>query len=176
MSYQITICLASALVASLLQGCAGETATDTQTATESSDVDGSRFLLAAQPDGAQPVLAVRKQAKHDEEVVMVGRIGGSRDPWINGRAAFSIVDPSLKACSDIPGDKCPVPWDYCCESNVADSKALVKVVDADGKLVPVDARKLLSVQELETVVVRGKAQRDDEGNLTVLATGIYVKK
>ena len=39
-----------------------------------------------------------------------------------------------------------------------------------------DARKLLDVKELSTVVVQGKAQRDDAGNLTVLATGVYVKK
>jgi hypothetical protein len=43
-----------------------------------------------------------------------------RDPnrprWIEGRAAFSLVDQSLKACSDVEGDDCPVPWDYCCET------------------------------------------------------------
>ena len=39
-----------------------------------------------------------------------------------------------------------------------------------------DARELLKVQELSTVVVRGKAQRDESGNLTVLANGVYVTK
>ena len=39
----------------------------------------------------------------------------------------------------------------------------------------VDAGELLSVKELSTVVVKGKAQRDDSGNLTVLASGVYVK-
>ena len=43
-------------------------------------------------------------------------------------------------------------------------------------MVKEDARKLLDVKELSTVVVQGKAQRDDAGNLTVLATGVYVKK
>ena len=38
------------------------------------------------------------------------------------------------------------------------------------------ARQLLDVKELSTVVVAGKAQRDDAGNLTVLASGVYVKK
>ena len=38
-----------------------------------------------------------------------------------------------------------------------------------------DARELLNVKELTTVVVTGKAQRDDAGNLTILATGVYVK-
>ncbi len=39
-----------------------------------------------------------------------------------------------------------------------------------------DARELLKVTELATVVVKGKAQRDDAGNLTILASGVYVKK
>ena len=39
-----------------------------------------------------------------------------------------------------------------------------------------DAKELLSVKELSTVVVKGKAKRDDAGNLTVHASGVYVKK
>lgn len=54
--------------------------------------------------------------------------------------------------------------------------ALVKVVDEGGSLVKADARGLLNVEELSTVVVQGKAQRDDAGNLTVLAGGVYVRK
>jgi hypothetical protein len=50
----------------------------------------------------------------------------------------------------------------------------VKVVDQDGKMVSIDARKLLGVKELDRVVVHGTATRDDEGNLTVLADGVYV--
>jgi hypothetical protein len=107
----------------------------------------------------------------------VGRIGGSENPWIEGRAAFSIVDNSLKACSDIPGDNCPRPWDYCCQTDqLPTATALVKLVDESGELVKTDARKLLQLKELATVVVQGKAQRDEAGNLTVLADGIYVRK
>ena len=53
---------------------------------------------------------------------------------------------------------------------------MVKVVDENGSLVKADARELLKVKELSTVVVKGKAQRDEAGNLTVLASGVYVKK
>ncbi len=52
---------------------------------------------------------------------------------------------------------------------------MIKIVDADGKLVKADARELLNVKELSTLVVKGKAQRDDAGNLTVLASGVFVK-
>ena len=51
----------------------------------------------------------------------------------------------------------------------------IKVVDEAGELVKHDAKGLLSVKELSTVVVEGKAQRDAAGNLTVLASGVFVK-
>ena len=51
----------------------------------------------------------------------------------------------------------------------------MKIVDESGKLVKIDARKLLNLKELQTVVVRGKVKRDEAGNLTVIATGVHVK-
>jgi hypothetical protein len=122
------------------------------------------------------VIKVREESADADEVVIVGRIGGE-SPWIEDRAAFSIVDSSLRACSDIPGDACETPWDYCCETDkLPRATALVKVVDADGNLVKAGARELLNVNELSTVVVQGTAQRDDQGNLTVLARGVFVRK
>jgi hypothetical protein len=162
------------VVASLLvtwAGCGQETSGPATGA-----IDGSKYLLASEPDGAEGVIDVRKNAKDGGEVVLVGRIGGQDDPWVEGRAAFSVVDPSIKSCIDM-GDNCPKPWDYCCtdQETLAASKALVKVVDEQGELVKAHARDLLKVKELQTVVVRGKAQRDSAGNLTVLASGIYVR-
>jgi hypothetical protein len=140
------------------------------------DGDGSRYLLPDEPVGAQSVIAARQSAQDGEPVVVVGRIGGSEHPWVEGRAAFSLVDASLKACSDIPGDPCPTPWDYCCEThNLPSSTAMVKLVDDQGDVVRADARSLLDVSGLSTVVVRGTAVRDEAGNLTILADGVYVR-
>ena len=137
----------------------------------------AKYLLATEPEGAQQVIAVRESAKDDQEVTIVGRIGGSANPWVDGRVAFSIVDPSLKACSDIPGDACEKPWDYCCETDkLPGATALVKVVDENGDVLKADARESLKLDELQTVVVHGKAKRDAEGNLTVLADSLYVRK
>ncbi len=49
-------------------------------------------------------------------------------------------------------------------------------MDDKGELVKTDARQLLGLKELQTVMIRGKAQQDDSGNLTVLATSVYVKQ
>ena len=168
------------VVVSLTAGCGNseptqESATTTKPETSKSETT-TEVLLTSEPAGAKEVIQARKSAKDDEEVVLVGRIGGSENPWIEGRAAFSIVDNSLKACSDIPGDGCDKPWDYCCETDkLPTAMALIKVVDEEGKLINADARKLLNLKELQTVVVKGKAKRDDAGNLTVFASGIFVR-
>ena len=52
---------------------------------------------------------------------------------------------------------------------------MVKVVDENGQLVKADAKTLLRVKELSTIVVPGVAKRDDAGNLTVLATRVFVR-
>ncbi len=164
-------------IAGLLVGCGPAASTQSpESPNDVQKVDGSKFVLSAEPEGAGEVIRVREQAADGEDIVVVGRIGGSANPWIDGRAAFSIVDNSLKACSDIEGDNCPIPWDYCCEtSKLPTGSALVKVVDENGQLVKADAKELLDVKELSTVVVKGKAKRDDAGNLTVLASGVFVK-
>lgn len=170
--WQIQVACGIALLATL--GCGGG---QTEAPRPQANVDGSKYMLDAAPEGAQHVIAARESAQQDDEVVIEGRIGGRAKPWIEGQAAFLIVDPSLKACSDREGDQCTQPWDYCCETNetLAASQALVKVVDEQGDVVQADARDLLKVKELQTVVVRGKAQRNEAGDLTVLATGVYVK-
>ena len=48
------------------------------------------------------------------------------------------------------------------------------VYDDDGKVVKKDARELLGVKELDTVVIQGKAKRDKAGNVTILASKLYV--
>jgi hypothetical protein len=135
----------------------------------------SKYLLTTEPAGAQDVKRALDTAQHGDEVVVVGRVGGEVDPWVGGLAAFNVADLSLKPCNEIEGDNCPTPWDYCCAPDLATKRTLVKVVDADGKVVATDAKQLLNLTELQTVVIQGTARRDDAGNLSLLATGIYVR-
>ena len=139
--------------------------------------DAPKVLLAQEPSGAKGVIESKKQATDGAEVVVLGRIGGSQKPF-TGRAAFTIVDASLKPCNEIEGDTCPVPWDYCCEApdDLAKATLLVKFVDDKGKTLPHDAREWLGVKELQTVVIRGQVKKDDESGLTILASGVFVRK
>jgi len=134
-------------------------------------------LLAEEPPGAKEVLNVKQAAKDGDDVLMVGRIGGSKKPFLEGLAGFTIVDRALKSCSDRPGDDCPTPWDYCCEDpkDLKEGTLLVKFLGENGKTLKKDARALLGVEPLQTVVVRGRAKRDGDGNLTVLASALYIR-
>jgi hypothetical protein len=140
-----------------------------------SSVDKS-FLLEEEPEKATDVIGARKQSKDQEEIVVVGRIGGRVNPWVKGMAAFSIVDRTLRPCNEIPGDNCKTPWDYCCAAGLSKATLLVMVADQDGKVVKKDARQLLGVKELDTVTLVGKARRDKAGNVSILASKLYVAK
>lgn len=151
------------------------------TAPVAEKYDASPYLLTTEPEGAEQVIPARETAKDQAEVVVVGRIGGDLDPWVKGVAAFTIVDSSIRACSD--GDEngepcsCKTPWDYCCELNkLPNSMVLVKIVDKDSNVIPQDAKENFGVKELDTVTVKGKIKCDENGGMSILASGIYIHK
>ena len=132
---------------------------------------GKQHVLAAERTPSKGVTAIRKEAKAGDEVVVVGRVGGSSKPLTEGEAVFLLVDLSLE-----PGN-CECPWDYCETSRkeLAAGRLSVKFVGADGKTVANGARGMFGIKELSTVVIRGKVQRDDKDNVIVLANGIFVR-
>jgi hypothetical protein len=142
---------------------------------QTSAPEKSGYLLKEEPKGAKAVMKVKKEAKDGEDVVVVGRIGGRVNPWVKGAAVFSIVDESIKSCDQIPGDTCPTPWDYCCEVDLPKKTLLLMFVDETGKVVKKDARELLKVKELQTVVVKGKVKRDKADNVTIHASNLFVR-
>jgi hypothetical protein len=50
---------------------------------------------------------------------------------------------------------------------------MIKFVDDQERTRKTDLRRLLGLHELQTVVVQGQAKRDPDGNLIVVATGLY---
>lgn len=134
----------------------------------------SKYVATVEPAGAIPVGEARENAEDGQEVTLVGLIGGSSKPFVDGLAAFTIVDAKVPYCADDEG--CPTPWDYCCQTAaVKENIATIKVVDETGKLVAGDVKQMLNLKELSTVVIQGKAKRDELGNLTVAASKVYVQ-
>lgn len=161
------------LVTSLVQvGCG--TAPGSQSPT--AKVDGAQFLLQEEPEGAISVITARETAEDGKPLVLMGRVGGASNPWIEGRAAFMLIDPSVMVVANgsdsAEGEIC---MDDCCAGERAECTSLVKVVDTAGNIVPVDARELLGLKESDLVVVKGTAKKDKSGNFSMLATKVYVR-
>jgi hypothetical protein len=133
------------------------------------------LFVNTEPPGAQPVEEVKKTAKVGDTVTISGRIGGSREPFVAERAVFTIVGPGIPACSDVEGDACESPWDYCCESkeDIAAHAATIQVVGSNGMPIPESLRDAHGIKELSTVVVVGTVVMADGPNLVINATQIY---
>lgn len=140
------------------------------------DPRATSYALVTEPPGARGVIELRKEARDGDEVVLVGRIGGQKEVWGKGTVLFQVIDSSFKPCNENADcEGCETPWDYCCDPQEERLQAMatIKFVDATGRTLDGDARQMFQLRELQTVVVKGKAKRDDKGNLTVLASGIY---
>jgi len=149
---------------------------------------GEKYLLNAEPAVAQSVVDVRallEEQKAPADVVIVGRISGlGQETWDPDRAAFMVADLSLAGHEEAAADKhdetpkhdaeaCP----FCRVKKKKElaGLALVQVVDADGSTPLVDARRLLGLQDGQTIVVRGQGEIDKLGTLVVRTQGIYVR-
>lgn len=138
---------------------------------------GQQYLLTSEPSGAVGVITAREDAKDGDELVMVGRIGGAENPWIDGRAAFTLLDTSMSVVAEGEGNcESELCLGNCCPDALNACTVLVKVVDSNGKLVRVDSRELLGVLNSDMVVATGMAQRDENGNFVMLASGVYIHR
>ena len=178
-----TACLAASavvLLTLLVAGCGRRTADGESSgpAQATVDVDAAKYLLEEEPDGAVGVISAREEAQDGEAIVLIGRIGGSKQPWIDGRSAFMLIDASMTVVADgedsAGGEIC---LDDCCASLLKDCTTLVKLVDAQGGVLPVDARQLLGAETDDLVVVRGRVERDEEeGVFVVISDGVHVRR
>jgi hypothetical protein len=155
-------------------GCGGPD--ETGPAPSADQASAADYLMSERPPEALGVIEARENAQDGEQVSVTGRIGGSEEPWVEDRAAFTLVDLSLSPCNDDMEERCPTPWDYCCESELPKARVLVKVVDANEQVVREDARTFFGLKELQQLTVLGTATRDEAGNLSILARQIHINQ
>jgi hypothetical protein len=160
--------LVPALALLALAACGGETPPSALPASTLPDA----YHLASEPAGARPVAAVLAAADDGDAVTVVGRVGGSERPFVDGVAAFSLVDPAAVPCVE-DGMSCKTPWDYCC-ADLGGQVVSVELVD-DAGLVRRDARGFHGLDHLKTVVVEGRVDKDEAGNVRLLASGLFVR-
>jgi len=120
---------------------------------------------------------------------MVGNVGGLANPWgevqpdfpfAKSEAVLFLADPQgvveneAAGHAHAPGEECA----FCAAhaADKADMLALVRLVDENGKVLPMDIRQLFDVKEKDMVVVCGKAHVTAGGILVVDAQGLYIRK
>ena len=165
-------------ISTVVTGCGGSTSANVDgSGVTPVAFDSSKYVLAEEPDDAIGVIAARESAKNGEHVVIVGRIGGATNPWIEGRAAFMLMDASMTLVANgTDSGSNQICMDECCAQERTACTTLVKVVDQDGRILPADTRRLFGVAANDMVVVRGIASKDEEGNFVVLADGVHVRR
>ena len=164
-----------ALLALVPCGCGDSPSTTTPDGGGATNPTASATLpdalsLATEPAGAKPIAEVIAGLTANAAVVARGRVGEE-----GNSSYFTLADGSLKACTEM-GDECPTPWDYCCTS--ADDKKLnMATVElrVGGELIEKSVLGFHGLDHLTEVVVTGEAKKDSAGNVTIVASGIWVK-
>lgn len=169
---------------SVMLGCESRTPTAEKKPSNAAEATATAtmpagLMLEKAPDGPLEVAAAKQSAKEGDEIVIRGRIGGGKHPFVNNRAMFQLVDSSVPTCDEKGSDGCPTPWDYCCEpkDQVAAKSATVQVTDAEGKPLALNLDMPDGLQPQDTVIVKGKvAKKPNEATMIVTAAGIYVQR
>ena len=141
-------------------------------------VHRATYVLEHEPQGAVGILDLRESLSGDEEeedVIVIGQIGGIAEPWMRGQASFVIADPIALIEDEDHPEACDCP--FCREvTDETEGLALVQFMDDHGSVLPIDAKKLFGFDTNEMVVVRGRAKIDARGHLVVSANGLYIRR
>lgn len=134
------------------------------------------FFASEQPGDSKDVADAKKGGlKKGDRVVLRGVIGGSRSPFVAGRAMFTLMGKGLKPCNANPQDSCKYPWDYCCETkaDIAAHSATIRVADDKGNPLKTDIKGRQDIAELTEVIVVGTVAMADKNALVVDATSMH---
>ena len=137
------------------------------------------LVLPAEPVGAVSLAVARgKLGIEPQPVIVAGRIGGKgMEPFLEGKASFSLLEIPEDDHAEKPGhdaDDCP----FCKKRQANATMAAVQFLGADGKPIPVDARKLFGVEKGQDVVIRGTGVFDAKLGVPIIqvtADGIFVR-
>jgi hypothetical protein len=131
------------------------------------------------PTAAKETLLSKDAPKGPQAIVIAGRIGAKgMEPFLENKASFVLQeipadDHAGKAGHD--ADNCP----FCKKRSANAPMVAVQFVGADGKVLPLDARKLFGIQKGQEVVVSGQGVFDPKLAIPVIqltADAIHVRK
>ena len=144
---------------------------------------GQAVLLSAEPEGCEGIDALKSSMmtglNPDGTAILVGRVGSGEDEsWDPDKAAFMVRDLALQIEKHDDGhggsghDDCA----FCkaAKEKALESMALVQVVDEDGGVIQIDARKLLGLKEDQVIVAEGQGVLED-GTLVFNAKKVFIR-
>lgn len=163
--------------ASVTQNNAPSTATAPASAlsTEANNTNPlDKLVVSTEPTPASSVVETKEKVKDGEEVIVHGRV----KDFVKGYAVLVIADTSMKACVDNTEETCPTPWDYCCnpKEKIEKSVATIQLTTDGATPIKTELEGFRGLQRLSSyVTVKGKAKRDEAGNLTIIASNLFIK-
>ncbi|MEM9378572.1 MAG: hypothetical protein AAGB93_01390 [Planctomycetota bacterium] len=103
-------------------------------------------------------------------------VRGTVKDFVDGLAAFVLVEDSLLSCNEMPDDTCLTPWDYCCTDpdELARGTTFVEFHD-DGRPGEWAVEGFHGIERLSEVVVTGTLAIDDADNMSLVATSIRLQ-
>jgi hypothetical protein len=177
--FTITTMLVGALC---LVGCTEKATPSTDSTSDDTGMveemmPGTLFSPDA-PEKVSSLSEAKTTSAVGDEVTFEARIGGRVEPFLAERAVFFVADSSLKTCSELHGDGCKTPWDYCCEpkDNLLRHMATVQVVDAAGQPLKMSLLDKHGLTPEARVMITGTvAEVDEAGTFVINASSIHVQ-
>lgn len=162
------------MVLALVSGCAEQKAEPLAPAAASGANAGlEKLVVAGLPAQTIGVLTAKQEKKNGDRVVVTGRV----KDFVDGAAVLTIADLSLRDCKT-RGDQCATPWDYCCETReaITSGTATVRLADSAGDPLMQSLKGVGGIDHLVDIAAEGRIERDEAGNLSVVAEKLYVKQ
>ncbi|RYD32824.1 MAG: hypothetical protein EOP87_12165 [Verrucomicrobiaceae bacterium] len=136
------------------------------------------YFTASAPADPQPISSVRTSAKPGEQVTVSGLVMGREKPFVEGRAAFVLGDPTkITPCNKMPDDHCKTPWDACCDTPEAkrEGTATIQIVGADQRVLKQSIKGEHGLKELSTVTLTGTVDKSSTPEALIInATALHV--
>lgn len=159
-SFPVVVCIA-------LAACGGSTEPSKAPTPKPASPAVAALMLPKAPANALGVKAAKEKGPADE-VAVTGRLYDITA----GFAVLKIMDLAIPYCGETnKEDKCKTPWDYCCESKDVQSSNSLLVEARDAAGTPIATPSLGDLQRLDRITVTGKLEKDEHGNLVLLAKG-----
>ncbi|MCI0652036.1 MAG: hypothetical protein L0Z55_09145 [Planctomycetes bacterium] len=136
----------------------------------------AHLFAVERPAAAVSLAEAKATCKAGDKVSFEARIGGRKDPFVEGRAIMLVADSKLKSCASMAEDHCPTPWDYCCESaeGLRANTATVRVVDGESQVLRASLKDAGGIAPLRTVIVTGTVAENSPAAFIVDATSMYL--